>query len=255
MFPDLQETPTRTLATEILDTSDDIAYAVHDFEDGVWAGLIPLFRLLDPTDERVRVELDKLLLEKAKLFPDQNAIRQTLDAVFSPLSQASWASAPFDRSLKSSADLKNFCAALIEEFIVAVTPNDAFTAPSGLVEKKLVLLKALAQVWMIENHETETLRFGQRRVLRDLFEGYWERPEMLPLRSEWRDVPDPEIEDFDYDHPYGTDRTQLPVWRAKARLICDHIAGMTDLYALYAHAEMFGGGAAPSLRLTRPETN
>ena len=34
----------RTLATSDLDVADDIAYAAHDFEDGVWAGLIPLAR-------------------------------------------------------------------------------------------------------------------------------------------------------------------------------------------------------------------
>lgn len=37
----------RTIATHILEVADDVAYAAHDFEDGVWAGKIPLFRLLD----------------------------------------------------------------------------------------------------------------------------------------------------------------------------------------------------------------
>jgi len=36
----------QTLATKILNAADDIAYGVHDFEDGVWAGRIPLFRLV-----------------------------------------------------------------------------------------------------------------------------------------------------------------------------------------------------------------
>jgi hypothetical protein len=74
---------------------------------------------------------------------------------------------------------------------------------------------------------------------------------MLPLGAEWQSLPGPEKADFDASagKPAETQSNDLQVWRAKARLICDHIAGMTDLYALHAHHEMYGGGVAPNLRL------
>src|SRR5438034_57690 len=62
---------TKTLAASIMDTADDIAYAVHDFEDGVWAGMIPLYELL-VGNEYVRALLEAKVLERDRdgLFAD-----------------------------------------------------------------------------------------------------------------------------------------------------------------------------------------
>lgn len=242
--------PKRTLATEILDAADDIAYAVHDFEDGVWAGLIPLFRLLDDHD-RARAGLIKFVVAKKKdVFPTQKDAEQTLKAMLTIPERATWARAPFDRSVKSAAALKDFSAGLIGDLIREVTPGDVFTAPTGMTERKLELLKAMARMWMIENPAQATLRYGQRRLVRDLFEGYWQNPEMLSDRRDWEDVSDPEPEDYDASGKKPNSAPEeLRVWRAKARLICDHIAGMTDLYAMHSHAEMYAGGVQPNLRL------
>jgi dGTPase len=238
----------RTLATEIVDTSDDIAYAVHDFEDGVWAGRIPLFRLVDESDRNARDELIAFLTkEPGALSLSTEAVDEGLAALLAIPKEAEWAFRPFDRSLAASAALKKFAAGLIGDFIDAVTPNDNFAPPEDVTAQKLELLKAMARFWMIEHHEEATLRHGQRGLVRALFEDYWDNPRMLPQRDEWSTLPAPEK--WDFDASVETEPKELRVWRAKARLICDHIAGMTDLYALHAHHEMYGGGVAPNLRL------
>lgn len=241
----------RTLATEILDLSDDIAYAVHDFEDGVWAGMIPLYALM--TDEEAeRTLLAKKVMDRdgrkqKRLFKKEDVVVAAVSALLRPLrdevaylkkrkvvGSKHWAERPFDQSRESRARLKNFGAQLIGELIEDVTTGGKFSAPSDSARRKLDVLIGMAWVWMIERPDLETKRYAQRRVVRDLFAGYWERPAMLPQQVEWRRLADKEREKDD-------------VWREKARLICDHIAAMTDLYAHGVHEEMYR--ASQSLRL------
>ncbi len=241
----------RTLATEVLDLSDDIAYAVHDFEDGVWAGMIPLYALMIEEEAEMTalalkvIEHDKR--RKKRLFKKGDLVATTLDDLLKPLRDASahlktlkgvgskhWAERPFDQSRESRAFLKNFGAMLIGRFVDEVTAGGKFSAPSDEARRGLDVLIGMAWVWMIERSDLETKRYAQRRVVRDLLSGYWERPEMLPQQVEWRRLADDA-------------RADDVVWREKARLICDHIAAMTDLYAYGVHQEMYQ--ASQSLRL------
>jgi dGTPase len=244
----------RTIATDILDVADDIAYAAHDFEDGVWSGKIPLFRLLDDADDSARRALAANVNQRkpelsAGTDPDQ-ALHDLL-ATFGVYDQA-WARVPFDRSRDARASLKNISAGFIGRFIDAVTLDDRFQEPPDEVAREIELLKGMASIWLIHDPAQETLRFGQRRLLEDLFDGYWRSPSMLPQREAWSEVervgPTPDDRRYS-DADVDTKPEELVVWRGKARLICDHVAGMTDLYALHVHGEMYHGGAPTSLRL------
>jgi len=244
----------RTVATDILDVADDIAYAAHDFEDGVWAGKIPLFLLLDDKDDRARRLLAAHVRDSEPDLFRESEPDDTLQSLFSAfaLYDEVWARVPFDRSRESRASLKNVTAGFIGRFIDAVTVDDAFQSPPDEVAREIELLKGMASIWLIHDPAQETLRFGQRRLLEDLFEGYWNSPSMLPQREAWTDVEraGPTGEDRRYsDADAETESRDLNVWRGKARLICDHVAGMTDLYALHVHGEMYHGGTPTSLRL------
>lgn len=233
------EEPTRTLATQILDVADDIAYAVHDFEDGVWSRMIPLSRLLDP-DDPVRLELSAALAadeQRKKLFATAD-LDELMTSLFGPISSDEWARVPFDRSSYARAGLKNFSAKLIGDLIEAVTPRKRFTPPDRETRLRIGLLKQMADLWMIKSPTLETVRFGQRRLIVDLFEGYWENPQMLPERDSWQRL-----------SSRAPARSRDRVWREKCCLIRDHVAAMTDLYALHIQSEMYGGGVAPNLRL------
>jgi dGTPase len=238
------QTASRTLATEILEISDDIAYGVHDFEDGVWAGMIPLWALL--REEAGAVEqLDATITATgaAKHFKGTATVAGTLRELLKPLEAKDWARVPFDRSRPARAGLKNFCAGLIGRFIEAVTPGDVYTPPPPRIQRQIALLKGMAWRWMIAASGQETLQFGQRRLIEELFEGYWINPGMLPQRDAW--------EALRASSGLGQlDPRDNLVWPEKARLICDHVSGMTDLYALHVHAEMFQGGGAANLRLS-----
>ncbi|WP_101066245.1 deoxyguanosinetriphosphate triphosphohydrolase [Roseovarius salinarum] len=67
------------------------------------------------------------------------------------------------------------------------------------------------------------------RVVEELFPFYMDKPQFLPAR--WQ-----------------ADVQQAGSERALARLVCDYIAGMTDRFALQAHAEHLGGPGGPGER-------
>lgn len=239
----------RTLATEILDTADDIAYAAHDFEDGVWAGMIPLHLLIAGDDDAFGALERTIREQEPKLFKNIS-VRKRVKELLKPISGAAWAKRPFDRRRASRAELKNFTAGRIGDLIDAVTQNNRFTPPDEETTRHLRILTGMAWTWMIRSPQLATLQFGQRRLVESLFEGYWRNPEMLPQRERWEDILAAGLSHDDMiANPSGATVKDAEVWRAKARLICDHIAGMTDLYALHVHSEMHGGGVAPGLRL------
>jgi len=244
----------RTTATDILDAADDIAYAAHDFEDGVWAGKIPLFRLIDESEDGARLALAANVKERAPELFDGIEVDDVLHELLTAFAvrDQPWARIPFDRSRDSRASLKNLSASLIGRFIDALSQDERFQKPPDEIAREIELLKGMASIWLIRDPAQETLRFGQRRLLGDLFEGYWASPTMLPQREAWSDAEQvgPTTEDRQLsDAEADTSPAELLVWRKKARLICDHIAGMTDLYALHVRGEMYRGGTAMSLRL------
>lgn len=239
----------RTLATNILEAADDIAYAAHDFEDGVWSGLIPLHLLVAGDSDTLGLLEMTVRKRHEKLF-QRVSVKKRVKELLEPVSGASWAQRPFDRRRASRADLKNFTAGLIGDLIAAVTPGDRFTEPDVETQRRLYILTGMAWTWMIQSPQLSTLQYGQRQLIEALFTGYWRNPQMLPQRERWDAIlaaglaPDDLIA-----NPRGATPEDAQIWRAKARLICDHIAGMTDLYALHTHSEMYGGGVAPGLRL------
>jgi dGTPase len=242
------KTPSRTLAAEIMDASDDIAYAVHDFEDGIWSGMIPLHELMSSDEEALkRLEAEVLARDRKRhkpVFSTTETVEAALRAVLEPLDGAYWAEHPFDRSRQSRAYLKNYTAQLIHFFIHGLTDGRLFTPPADDVRRRLDVLTGAAWVWMIRRSDLLTTQYGQRKIIRELFDGYWKEPRMLPRVDEWAEtnaVSSPKTRRF----PRRDER-----WPEKARLIRDHIAGMTDSYALAVHNQMYGGARNLDLHLT-----
>jgi dGTPase len=236
--------PTKTVAAEVMDAADDIAYATHDFEDGVWAEMIPLNLLLNDDPLSVGTLQDKVLeldrLRTIRAFAS-DSIEQPLQDFLKPLHEQLWAERNFDRTKFSRRFLKRFVTDLIHYFIHSVSEDGVFSPPRAEVRQRLDLLTGMARVWMIERSDLETQQFGQREIITEIFDGYWKRPQMLPRRDEW-------------DAVSRTTAQRALVrrrrWPEKARLICDHVAGMTDAYALRVHDAMFRGQQELEIRWT-----
>ncbi len=240
------ERPAKTFAARIMDVADDIAYAVHDFEDGTWAGMIPLYELLLENEHLIGLlETKTLERDRDGLFAN-GEFGPTLTALFEADELEYLRRVPFDRTRWARAALKNYTAILIGDLIAAVTAGGRFLEPSGDVARRIAVLKAMAWQWMIQRTDRETIQFGQRRLVERIFDGYWEHPEMLPRREEWDALERSSKPRVALTYR----RSPRRVWPGKARLICDHIAGMTDGYARDVYDQMYRGTQRRELHLT-----
>jgi dGTPase len=105
--------PPRTLCLEaqVMDWSDDVAYSVHDVEDGLQAGLITLKALRDPAEQRAVAGVTA-----AEYCAPGSVTVDELGQVFAGLLALPCWPAGFDGGLESLAALKNLTSELIGRF-------------------------------------------------------------------------------------------------------------------------------------------
>lgn len=225
LWDGVPERAERNLATEIMEAADDIAYAVHDIEDGTWARLIPIDQVVQLESwclERIAAMVDR---RNPGMFEGPEEIGDEVRAIFGTLQGKDWARGPFDRSRASEGGLKSFCSALTDDLLRSVTEGGVLAwAENEAVQRRIAVLKAIIWVWLIEPPELVTRRHGQRRIIRELVDGYLSEPRMLPYQDEWARIA-------------GEDQ------RSRVRFVTDHVASMTDTYAYHVHSEMYGTAA------------
>ncbi|WP_339096724.1 dGTP triphosphohydrolase [Deinococcus sp. VB343] len=190
-----------SLEAQMVDAADALAYTAHDLDDGLRSGL------LDP-EALLELPLWRELLARA--------------GVTAHPAPEQW------RPLQSEllgwliTDLGESTAAAIAASGVQ-TPGDVAAQPQRLVtyspelrgklrETAEFLREHLYRHWQVERQV-----YQAEQVLTDLFTAFEQRPGLLPPRPRAR-----------------IERDGL------RRAICDHIAGMTDRYALETHAALRG---------------
>jgi dGTPase len=111
------------LEAQVMDWADDVAYSVHDLEDGLHAGMVTLAALRDETE---RAAVARLTL--AEYCPPGYTTEAELTAVFSRLMELDCWPASFDGSLVAVAAVKNLTSELIGRFCGAA---ERATRPAG----------------------------------------------------------------------------------------------------------------------------
>lgn len=185
--------------------ADDIAYNNHDVDDGVQAGLFTLHDLMDipligPAIAAARADYPNIDDRMLRL----EAVRRMIGVMVDDVLQET------EHRLKSHR---------IE------TPEDVRLAPETLVQfsagmmEELSVLRRFLFERMYRHYRVNRTRSQARRVLAQLFNLAMAEPEVLP--PEWQKA------------AMTQDRT------ARARAVCDYIAGMTDRYAIEVHRKLF----------------
>jgi dGTPase len=100
-----------SLEAQVMDWADDVAYSVHDLEDGLHSGLIRLEQLRDPAERRQVAELTQ-----AEYCPPGSAGVDELCDIFAGLLRLSCWPVRFDGGPDTAAAVKNLTSELIGRF-------------------------------------------------------------------------------------------------------------------------------------------
>ena len=186
--------------------SDDIAYNTHDIDDGLRAGLFTVDDLaeLPLVGPVIREVWDKYPdLERSRLIHEST--RRMIDRMVQSLIGET--RARLDRyKPETPADIRS-----LPEPVVALS-DDMLTANKTL--------KSFLFDRMYRHYRVNRMTSQARRVVKELFSVFLEEPECLPTR--WREA---------FAVTDGA--------TARARLVSDYIAGMTDRFALDEHQRLF----------------
>jgi dGTPase len=227
----------RSLEAGLMDWADDIAYAVHDLEDFYRAGLIPLDRLVTDGPERemfLKREIQRQKEEKSPSSPEPDD-DEIPDAFKRPMKLAAF-EGPYAGTQKERVLLRNFTSELINKYMNAMSfTGDGWGEQAITIDPAAKLevetLKGLTWYYVIDGQSLASQRFGQRSVIRSLFEIYATAAfSSKNNKKEWRVFPDffrEKLEAAESDEE-------------KLRVVADVIASMSEAQALETHQRLTG---------------
>ncbi|HVF19709.1 MAG TPA: deoxyguanosinetriphosphate triphosphohydrolase [Mycobacteriales bacterium] len=210
------------IEAQIMDWADDVAYSVHDLEDGIHAGNV---RPADLADDGLRDELCRLT---SKHYADATAdeLRVALDAL---LAEPWWPRA-FDGSATDLAALKattseltgRFCGAALAATRAAAGERalrryDADLVVPRDVRLECALLKGVTAHFVMWQPQVLERQGSERVLMTDLLAAVAAgAPETIDpaLRTAYADADDD---------------------RGRLRVVVDHVAGLTDTSAIALH--------------------
>jgi dGTPase len=212
---------------QVMDWSDDVAYSVHDFEDGLHAGHI------DPGCLRAEPERQAVFAVALGRYVPADTDPEELAEALDRLLTQEWWPRGYDGSAVAQARLKDATSQLIGRFCLAAEGATRAAYGSGRLTRyaaelvvpdgarmECAVLKAVADRYVMQRAEQERLRADQRVVVAELAEALTARaPEGLDpqFRALFAEAADD---------------------RARKRVIVDQIASLTDASARSLHARL-----------------
>ncbi len=221
---------TRTcFEAQVMDWADDVAYSVHDVEDGLHAGHI------DPNCLHAEPERQEVFAVAVGRYVPAGTDHAELAEALDRLLAQEWWPHGYDGTAVAQARLKDATSQLIGRFCLAaegatrqahgggrLTRYGAELVVPRSTRMECAVLKAVADRYVMQRAEQERLRADQRIVVTELAEALTARaPEGL-------------------DPQFRTLFSRAADDRARKRVVVDQIASLTDASARSLHARLTG---------------
>jgi len=193
--------PHPSLEAQVVDMADSIAYTSHDLDDGLTAGVIKEDDLEDIALWRKATYLIKKKVSITRNVAIYQVIRRIIDSQVGDIIR------------QTENNLKRFSVDSSDQVRAAPQRLADFSVDLRREQKEL---KDFLREKMYRHFRLIRMEEKARRVIRELFKTYMQKPEMMPANVY------NQIDNMDKD-----------------RLVCDYIAGMTDRFALEEHDKLF----------------
>jgi dGTPase len=229
------------LEAQVMDWADDVAYSVHDVEDGILAGRIDLAAFADPAERAALVGL-----AGRHFCPDPDALGPgeldtAADALLAlPVVDAVRGFAATTAAAAGHIALKRLTSELVGRFVVAAThatcarygdrPLRRYAADlvvPAWARAEVALLKAVALRYVMSDPRRLAMQARQRELLAELG---------TALLAGAPAALDPMLAE---DWTAATDDA------ARLRVVVDQVALLTDQQAVARHAVLVGGHVSP----------
>ncbi|NEA61061.1 deoxyguanosinetriphosphate triphosphohydrolase [Streptomyces sp. SID12488] len=219
-----------TFEAQVMDWADDVAYSVHDVEDGLHAGHI------DPNCLHAEPERQEIFRVATGRYVAADTDPAELAEALDRLLDQEWWPHGYDGTAVAQARLKDATSQLIGRFCLAAEGATRAAYGNGRLTRyaaelvvprearlECAVLKAVADRYVMQRAEQELIRADQRVVVAELAEALTARaPDGLD--PQFRALFDEAADD-----------------RARKRVIVDQIASLTDASARSLHAHLKGG--------------
>ena len=219
----------RCLESQVMDWADDVAYSVHDLEDGVVSGLIALPQLHHDSAEIAGLA--------AEHYSNDDA--EALEQVLTELLAEPWWPREHDGGVRAQVVLKDATSSLIGRFCQAAEEATRASYAGAVLTRYhadlVVPPRTRAECALLKGG---TARYGMGR------------PEAAALQAREREVVAELVVLLVEQAPQSLQPAYVEAWRAapddaaRLRVVVDQLAGLTDAAALRLHSRFATGSGS-----------
>ena len=228
----------QSVEASIMDFADDITYSVHDLEDFYLAGLIPLELLATDWDEFAR-----FINEWQRVSPNNRVAKVVRDC---PQRFQNFLDNTYNLkgqyppgSFEQKAQIKRISSQLIQNYVQSVRLSPTYGDRGYLEynrnqEEELKFLQRIVWSYVISNPRLATQRYGQKRIIKTLFEIYLQAISERDLSF----IPPRFVKEFLEIEEKAKNSHELS--QEQTRMAVDIVAGLSEAEAVIQYRRLTG---------------